>query len=227
MKIEEIYAITPDSQGWRKLPSGAYVKLGNDVTVGNNVTLGYGVTLGNSVTLGNNVKLGDGVNIGNDVTLGNYVKLGDGVKLGNDVTLGNGVTLGHDVKLGNNVQLGNYVTSLDLARQYRQNYITAASEHIFVKWVTSQRMSPGWGSATPIKYEVGSTIEVEGEANDQQCAPGLHVFRFGERPEWHGLCEANHDLIPLRVRVKSEDILFAGLPTMDAKLRVRKLEVLD
>ena len=76
-------------------------------------------------------------------------------------------------------------------------------------------------------YITGTIVEAEGEANDQQCAPGLHVFRLGERPEWHGLCEANHDLIPLRVLVKSEDILFAGLPTMDAKLRVRKLKVLD
>lgn len=87
--------------------------------------------------------------------------------------------------------------------------------------------SPGWGYATPIKYEFGATIEADGKADDQQCGPGLHVFRLGERPEWHGLCEANHDLIAVKVRVKSEDILFAGLPTMDAKLRVRRLEVLE
>jgi hypothetical protein len=158
---KEIYAITPDENGWRKLPSGVFV------------------------------------------------------------TLGNGVKLGNDVKLGHNV------TSLQLAEQFRQNYIAAAPEHIFVKWVTRSRKSPGWGQATPILYEAGSVVEAEGGANDQQCAPGLHVFRMGERPEWHGLCEADHDLIPLRVRVKSEDILFAGLPTMDAKLRVRRLEVLD
>ncbi len=42
-----------------------------------------------------------------------------------------------------------------------------------------------------------------------------------------GLCDPDHEYIPLRVRVKSEDILFAGLPTNDAKLRVAKLEVLD
>jgi len=102
-----------------------------------------------------------------------------------------------------------------------------APDHIFTKWLTPNRMSPGWGSVSPIKYDIGSTVEVQGEANDQQCAPGLHVFRIGERPEWHGLCSADHNLIAVRVRVKSEDILFAGLPTMDAKLRVRKLEVLD
>jgi hypothetical protein len=34
-------------------------------------------------------------------------------------------------------------------------------------------------------------------------------------------------LIPLTVEVRSEDILFAGLPTMDGKLRVRSLVVLD
>ena len=158
---QEIYATTPDNKGWRKLPSGIYVKLGD------------------------------------------YVKLDDYVKLGDDVT------------------------SLQLAELYRQTYRDLAPEHIFCKWLTRNRMSLGWGASSPIKYEVGAIVEAEGEASDQKCAPGLHVFRVGERPEWHGLCEANHNLIAVRVRVKSEDILFAGLPTMDAKLRVRKLEVLD
>ena len=143
------------------------------------------------------------------------------------MTLGNGVTLGNYVTLGNGVKLGYGVTSLQLAEQYRQTYRDLAPAHIFIKWLTRNRMSPGWGVSCPIKYAFGETVEAEGEANDQQCASGLHVFRVGERPEWHGLCEANHNLIAVRVRVKSEDILFAGLPTMDAKLRVRKLEVLD
>ena len=134
--------------------------------------------------------------------------------------------LGNDVKLGNYVTLGNGVTSLALAQQYRDNYISAATEHVFVKWVTKERKSPGCGNAI-VSYLQGSIVEANGVADDQQCAAGLHVFRLGERPEWHGLCSADHTLIPLRVRVKSEDILFAGLPTMDAKLRVRKLEVID
>ena len=70
MKVEEIYAITPDSNGWRKLPSGVYVTLGNYVKLGDNVTLGNYVTLGDNVTLGNYVKLGDSVKLGDRVKLG-------------------------------------------------------------------------------------------------------------------------------------------------------------
>ena len=65
MKIEEIYALPVDQFGWRKLPTGDDVKLGN------------GVKLGDDVTLGNGVTLGDYVKLGNGVTLGDYVKLGD------------------------------------------------------------------------------------------------------------------------------------------------------
>ena len=71
MTVQEIYAITPNQSGWRKLPSGVVVKLGNDVELGNDVTLGYGVELGNGVKLGNGVTLGDGVTLGNGVKLGN------------------------------------------------------------------------------------------------------------------------------------------------------------
>jgi hypothetical protein len=144
------------------------------------------------------------------------------------VKLGDFVTLGDYVTLGNFVKLGNFVTSIDLNEISRQNFKKLGDYHLFTKWVTKDRMSPNFHGSKIIKYERGAIIEVpEAQVNDQQCASGLHVFRFGQKPEWHGLCGANHELIPLTVRVYWEDICFAGLPTMDAKLRVRKLEVLD
>jgi acyl-[acyl carrier protein]--UDP-N-acetylglucosamine O-acyltransferase len=116
MKIEEIYLIIPDKDGWRRLPNGNnvtlgnWVILGNDVKLGNDVTLGNRVTLGNDVKLGNDVTLGYGVTLGNDVTLGNWVTLGNRVTLGNDVKLGNGVKLRNWVTLGNGMKLGDGVT---------------------------------------------------------------------------------------------------------------------
>ena len=37
--IDELYAIIPDENGWRKTSSGLYVKLGYGVKLGNYVTL--------------------------------------------------------------------------------------------------------------------------------------------------------------------------------------------
>jgi hypothetical protein len=166
--------------------------------------------------LGDWVKLGDGVKLGNGVTLGDWVTLGDGVKLGNGVTLGDWVTLGDGV------------TSIQLNLDAIKTWKLLGSKHIFYKWVTKTRMSPNFDGGTPVKYEKGKTISVkDAEVSDQQCAPGLHVLRYGYRPEWCGLCDAKHNLICLRVEVQSNDILFGGLPTMDAKLRVRRLKVLD
>ena len=42
MTVEEIYAIPPNGDGWRLLPSGDWVKLGDGVKLGNGVTLGDG-----------------------------------------------------------------------------------------------------------------------------------------------------------------------------------------
>ena len=65
MTAQEIYNIVPDKNGWRKLPSGVFVKLGDDVKLGCYVKLGDDVTLGDYVKLGHCVKLGDGVTLGN------------------------------------------------------------------------------------------------------------------------------------------------------------------
>jgi hypothetical protein len=73
---------------------------------------------------------------------------------------------------------------------------------------------------------VGAVIEADGEASDQQCDSGLHVFRVGVRPEWHGLCEPDHDLVMVEVEVDGDDILFGGMPGNMDKLRVRRLRVL-
>ena len=40
MTTEEIYAIAPNKDGWRVLPSGDWVKLGDGVKLGNGVKLG-------------------------------------------------------------------------------------------------------------------------------------------------------------------------------------------
>jgi len=87
-------------------------------------------------------------------------------------------------------------------------------------------MSPNFDGGTAVEYPDGAVVEADDAIqSDQQCAAGLHVLQFGHRPEWYGLCPASHDLIPLIVRVASEDILFAGVATMCGKLRVRKLTV--
>ena len=132
------------------------------------------------------------------------------------------------VKLGDGVTLGDGASSIEINKYYIDYYIVQASTHIFWKWVTKERFSPDFDSGTPLEYIKGATIEVEDAiVSDQQCGKGLHVMKFGGRPEWAGLCKANHDFVPLRVKVDSKDILFAGLPTMDDKLRVKKLTVLD
>jgi len=173
-------------------------------------------------------KLGNGVKLGYYVKLGDYVKLGNNVRLGDYVKLGNDVQLGNDVKLGNNVRLGDHVTSEGLNEEFRDILRKQFGETFIAwKWVTKDRQSPNFDGGTKLTYPVGTICETVGVVSDQQCGPGLHVLRMGYRPEWVGLCPADHDLICLHVRVRVEDVLFAGLPTMDAKLRVRRLEVLD
>ncbi len=216
--------------GWHEdSNTGRRIKLGDGVTLGDWVTLGDEVTLGDGATLGNEVTLGDWVTLGDGVTLGDRVMLGDGVTLGDRVTLGDWVMLGNEVKLGDRVTLGDRVKLGDwvmLGNEVKLgDRVTLGDRVKLGDGVTSDELH-NFDGGTTLEYRCGAIVEAEGEKNDQQCAAGLHVLRKPYRPEWVGLCDADHNLIPLDVEVRSEDVLFAGLPTMDAKVRVRRLRVL-
>ncbi|MCI0563854.1 MAG: hypothetical protein MN733_35715 [Nitrososphaera sp.] len=235
---------------------GEDVRIGNAVTLSDGVTIGgrvrigdgavfsEGVTVGRRAKIGGYAKLGIRVIIGERVWLGKLARIGaysrikDCVTLGNRVALGECVIIGENVTLGDDVFLTDYVTlgdyaalgdgidSRSLSKDFLSLYMRSES-HIFTKWVTKDRRSPNFDGGECIAYPIGGILEVkDAVASDRQCASGLHVLRYGHRPEWYGLCEADHDLMAIDVEVASADILFAGLPTMDAKLRVRKLKVL-
>ena len=101
---------------------------------------------------------------------------------------------------------------------------------MFVKWVQPDGHSPGLGYANRVAYPKGAEV-VEPLADDDpglDCAPGLHVLPVGVLPEHVGLAKPGHDLIPKRVVVDVDDIIFAGHPGMAGKLRVRRIvRVLD
>ena len=152
---------------------------------------------------------------------------GNGVELGNGVKLGYGVKLGNGVKLGDGVKIGDKKTSLDLVKEF---IASQPKEVIMWKWVDKNRMSPGWRNNEKVLYKKGSIVKEDGEVSDQQCGKGLHIFRPGYLPEYDGYSSQDNNgdkYICLRVLVKKEDILFAGLPGWDAKWRVKKLKVLD
>lgn len=222
-----------------KIAEGHFIRLGENYQIGDHfqvcdrVWLENNVVIGDDVTLGNGVHLGDNTHLENGVVLNDFVRLGKNVHLERDVylgfhvRLGNGVHLGSQVRLESGVDIGDGVTSEGINEEFRSYYATQP-EWIFWKWVNEDRTSPMVSNNQKIIYEKGKTIEeFSADISDQQCANGLHVFRPPYRPEWTGMLPSGHGLICLRVLVKSEDIMFAGLPTMDAKLRVRKLVVLD
>jgi len=108
-------------------------------------------------------------------------------------------------------------------------YRASAPEHVFMKWVTRNRQSPRFaGVGGPLTYKKGAVIEERAAIiSDRICAPGIHVLRPGCLPEHAGLCGPGHDLIGLRVLVRSEDICCPGFPGNDDKLRVSRVKVLD
>ena len=248
MKTEDYYKITPDKDGWRLLPSGDRIKLGDDATIAESATIGADVEIGarviicydaiinDSVKIGVGAEIGICSTIGHNSTIGDRTIIGNGVKIGNNINTGTGVIIDDGVVIGDNVKISDGIRIAEYTRIGRDQTTeklnkyfisTYPEKSIFWKWVTKDFMSPMFGIGVPIKYEIGSTIEESfAEISDKQCDFGLHVFRVGIRPEFVGLCEADHSYVCLEVEVNREDICFGGLPGNSDKVRVKKLKVL-
>ena len=220
-------------------------EIGEKCTIGLSVYVGYDAVLGKGCVLRAGCRIGSTSRIGRHSSLGAESRLAPDVRVGEDCSIGSGCVFGSNVEIGDYCQIGENTTlskwvrigdgvrlpagssSEKLATEIRTELQKTAPFHLFWKWVTPYRLSPGFGSASVVSYEKGSVVEEpDAVASDQQCAKGLHVFLPGHKPEWEGLCEPGAGYIPLLVKVMSEDILFAGLPGNASKFRVRKLEVL-
>lgn len=216
--------------------------IGDNVFIGSNVTIKCNANIGKFSNIGSNVRIGSYTNIGTDVNIGNNSHIGHDVYIKNNVEIKMQVNIGDnscirenavicsnaiiskDVTIGFSTIINEFQTTEGLNEYFISTY---PQKSIFWKFVTSKLMSPGWGSASPIQYEIGKIVkEPTAKKSDKQCDKGLHVFRPGIRPEFVGLNQSGENLVCLEVEVDRKDICFGGLPGNCDKLRVKKLKVL-
>lgn len=211
---------------------GTGVSLAIRVEIGDNVEIQSGARIDMSAKIGSRVNVDYGVLVGSNVEIGDDSWIGAQAILGNRVRLGRGTRLGKRVMLSDNVVLGEGVsiedgmTSEELNRFFIEIYRAQyGGSFRATKWVRTNRLSP-LKKGRMIEYRKGAIVEEpDAKISDQQCAPGLHVYRYGHFPEWYGL--SREGLIPITVEIRTEDLCFAGLPGNDGQLRVRRLKVLD
>ncbi len=73
MKIEEIYEIPADGDGWRLLPNG------NKLMIGANVQAPYGLDI---------ASIGEGASIGARASIGEGSRIGEGARIGEWASIG-------------------------------------------------------------------------------------------------------------------------------------------
>jgi carbonic anhydrase/acetyltransferase-like protein (isoleucine patch superfamily) len=236
IKADVIRSWPLDENGWHvdpatatKIKLGAWATIGAEAKIGAEATISDGATIGAWATISDGATIGAGAKIGADAKIGDRAKIGDWATIGDRAKIGDWATISDGATIGADAKIGDRATSADLNDQFKKILQQQfGDKFIAYKWVKPNRLSPNFDGGTPIQYLPDTIVEEPNtELSDCQCAPGLHVLRFGYRPEWIGLCNLNHDLIPLRVEVMTDDVVFAGLPGADFKLRVKKLKVLD
>ena len=241
MTTEEIYKIKPNGLGWRKLPNGNRISVGDDCTFGEEIEFGNWVRFENKVKIGNSCRIGDSCTFGNACELGSKVRigkecgLGENVKIGSRCELGKYCYLGSYCELGDECELGNWcdlepnISSQMLSFYFSQLPKLQKSPRHYTKWVLLSKNGRMYSCYdVSFEYIIGETMKCDypNKRIDLQCSLGIHVLRYGIRPEFVGLQPAGHGLIPLEVTAEPEDIIFGGLPGNDSKLRVSKCKVL-
>ena len=127
MTDEEIYAIKPDEDGWRVLPNGYKVKIGDSVSIGNGANIGDGAEIGNYASIGKSAEIGSYASIGKSADLGSYVSIGgganigDGAEIGNDAEIGNYASIGNGAEIGDNLEILSGFASLSLTDKWVVN----------------------------------------------------------------------------------------------------------
>lgn len=213
---------------------GECVKIRNEVIIGSCAEVHSGAVIGDSCNIGEYASVKENAKLGIGVYVGSYAKIGAGAvifdraDIGNYVEIGDGVRISENVELPSRCMIAANTTSEEIHKQFLKTYKEMGDEHIFWKWVHADR-TPFSTERPMAKYAKGAIIVApEGaRVSDQRDDIGISVLRPGYRPEWLGMTSPGHNMLCLKVKVRSEDILFAGLPGNDAELRVRKLEVLE
>lgn len=210
---------------------GHNTKIDDGAKIGENVHIGNYVKIGRKVRIGNSTEIKNNTNINEKTKIGEYVYIGYNNYIDCNVTLNNYVKFGKNVKIGKNIEISPYfrmpnnMTTEKLNEIFRKQY-QPNKIYIFWKWVTKDRESLFYKKIKYIKNKV--IIEKNAKISDQQCEEGLHVLKSPYKLNWLGINNyKEYELLCLKVAVKGRDILFAGLPGNDVKLRVKKLKVLN
>ena len=230
----------PVVNGWSVDPGtgariwiNARAEIGEGATIGEGAEIGARAEIGAGATIGEGAVIGAWAEIGEEATIGAWATIGVGARIGARARIGAWAEIGAGARIGAWARIGararigegETTTGLNLASIAAMRAVGPTA--YFVKWVTSDGLSPAWGNASPIPYNDGDVVEAPtAEPSDQQCDVGLHVFRVGILP-WHcGFGSPDDGLIPKLVEVAVDDICYAGWGGATDKIRVRRLKVL-
>ena len=161
MTIEEIYAIPVNGEGWRILPNG------NKVRLGQNVTAPYGI---------NGAQIGNGARIGNEAQIGNRAQIGTDAQFGNGAQIGNGARIGNGAQIGNGARIEAKATWLKspLAVQGTKHLVTNCAPgkiNIGCEIFTFDEFL----SATP---EERAAYQAERGYSPEECAEYIKIVKF-------------------------------------------------
>jgi carbonic anhydrase/acetyltransferase-like protein (isoleucine patch superfamily) len=90
---------------WLDGPSGN-ARFGNTVSIGNQLTVGFGANIGTLLTVAANANIGSSARISDNLIVGNLATIGANLVVGNNASIGANLLVGQNANIGANLRVG-------------------------------------------------------------------------------------------------------------------------
>lgn len=131
MKVSDIYKIEPDKDGWRKLPNGNLLKIGEGVSIHETAVIEDRVRIGSYVWISSGALIRSGVQIDSNVWINPDTRISSGVQIGSNAQIGPDVKIGPDIIIssGTIIKKGAIIKA-DTSDQTRSDQIKAEQRSV-------------------------------------------------------------------------------------------------
>ena len=191
MKIEEIYAIPADGDGWRLLPNGNKLMLGDNIQapygldiarIGERASIGAWARIGAWASIGERARIGERASIGAWASIGERARIGAWARIGERARIGEWASIGAWARIGERASIGEWARIPNKAYWNFSPLAVQGTLHLVINCAPGQ-INIGCKFFTFAEFKAASpeqrtAYQVAEGYTPEQCAEYIRIVEF-------------------------------------------------